>query len=106
MPAGGSGELSQDSSGVVNWGDSGDGLWGTTFRGYAVYSNDTTVATGLQAAGWGVLSGADWQVGAGVRHFWQNFPKGIELSDDGTLEIELWPERFGINHRFAGGRQL
>ncbi|MFQ5592534.1 MAG: DUF6259 domain-containing protein [Anaerolineae bacterium] len=105
VPAGSSAELYQDSSGVVNWDDSADGLWGTTFRGYKVYDNGTEVASGLQSAGWGSLEGPAWGVSAGVRHFWQNFPKGIELHADGTVDIELWPERFRIDHRFAGGRQ-
>ncbi len=98
-------ELYQDSSGVDDWGDSDDGKWGTTFQGYRSYQNGTQADQGLQASGWATASSDGWTFGIGLRHFWQNFPKGLRLAADGNVALDLWPARSRDLHRFAGGRQ-
>jgi len=62
---------------------------------YAVSVGDTEAASGKRAAGWVSTSGMT----LAVRRFWQQFAKGIEVSDD-AVRIELWspmaaPRRFG-----------
>ncbi len=98
-------ELYQDSSGVDNWGDSDDGLWGTSFQGFRLYDNNNTVASGRQATGWMTASNSNWSMGLGLRHFWQNFPKAMALAGDGSLTVDFWPARFANQHFFRGGRQ-
>ncbi|MEA2062574.1 MAG: hypothetical protein U9P14_02645 [Gemmatimonadota bacterium] len=38
-----------------------------------------------------------------VRHFWQNFPKGLEVTPDGAVKVGLWPGRFPDSHELQGG---
>ncbi|MCJ7623429.1 MAG: hypothetical protein MUO76_07985 [Anaerolineaceae bacterium] len=66
-----------------------------SFRGYRTTLNGETLDSGEHAAGWlGISSGEDsW--GVGVRDFWQNFPKALRASPDGSLEIGLFPDEYG-----------
>jgi len=97
-------ELYQDSSGVENWQDSPDGYWGTSFEGFRTYQDDQQQTSGLQAAGWTTVATDNWSAGVGVRHFWQNFPKGLRIGN-GEVGVDLWPARSRDDHTFAGGRQ-
>lgn len=98
--------LYQDSSGGPHWGPSKDGspFWSTSFRGYKIYKNDQEISSGYRSSGWGDLSNATWGLTVSLRHFWQNFPKGIELEDSGSVIVELFPTRWAKPHRFEGGR--
>jgi len=98
--------LYQDSSGGPHWGPSPDGspFWATSFKGYKIYRNNQEITAGQRASGWGDLSDSTWGVTVGLRHFWQNFPKGIELDDAGNVTLELFPTRWTTPHRFEGGR--
>jgi len=58
---------------------------------------------GGQAEGWADLSSGRGGVTAAVRHFWQMFPKGFRLSEEG-IDIQLWPEDCGRELDFE--RQL
>ena len=53
--------------------------------------------------GWGDLSGPLGGVAVGVRRFWQVWPKAIELSGDGTVNIGLMPKLSGIDQEFYTG---
>jgi hypothetical protein len=53
--------------------------------------------------GWADLSGADGGVAVGVYRFWQVFPKGLELSGDGTIDVGLLPKRLGKPQEFYTG---
>jgi hypothetical protein len=66
-----------------------------TFRGYRATLGNTTINTGDQAAGWLSISGQNGTWTVGVRDFWQNFPKALRASPDGTLQIALFPDEFG-----------
>jgi len=66
-----------------------------SFRGYRTMLGSTTVDSGDEAAGWlSIRAGSEgWAVA--VRDFWQNFPKALRATPDGTLEIGLFPHEFG-----------
>ena len=102
LPAAASVGVFQDSSGGPKWGESNDGDRGVSFRGFRV---DGAPGRGLQASGWADLSTTAWGVAFGMRHFWQNFPKGLRVAGDGTVSIDLWPAGSRQPHRLEGGRQ-
>jgi hypothetical protein len=101
--------LYQDSSGTEHWNlyptftdwygnplDTGPRLQSyVTFRGYRTTLGVTTVDSGDHAAGWMSVAGNNGIWSMGVRDFWQNFPKALRASPDGTLEIGLFPGEFG-----------
>lgn len=97
--------LYQDSSGGEAWADSEDGAFGTTLRGWIAGADGTSLGRGRQAAGWGDVAALGWGATVGVRHFWENYPKGLRLRGDGMVAIDLWPDRFRRDHRLQGGRQ-
>jgi hypothetical protein len=66
-----------------------------SFRGYRTTLGTALVDDGHHAAGWLSLTGSDGSWSAGVRDFWQNFPKSLRAAPDGTLEIGLFPGEFG-----------
>ncbi len=66
-----------------------------TFRGYRILSGKTTLKEGNQAAGWLSVAGQNVGWTIGVRDFWQNFPKALRASPNGTLQIGLFPDEFG-----------
>ncbi len=95
--------LYQDSSGTEKWnklGEYGDGkgayvqagdeLWKLgipEFRGYTVSDGAKELSRGYHALGWARIDNA----GIGVRHFWQQFPKAVEVQP-GKLIVRLWPK--------------
>jgi hypothetical protein len=101
--------LYQDSSGTAHW----DAFptwtaWATStldtrprmqayvsFRGYRTTLGTALLDEGRHAAGWLSLTGNDGSWSAGVRDFWQNFPKSLRAAPDGSLEIGLFPGEFG-----------
>ena len=68
-----------------------------TLDHYAVSVGDGEAAAGNRAAGWVRTSG----VTVAVRRFWQQFAKGIDVSDGG-VRIELWSPEAG-SRRFGRG---
>lgn len=88
--------LYQDSSGTDNWqrlsetSTDGKGAfvlnWDQTtwkegipdFRGYKIFDNGVEVSSSNHAIGWARLDG----FGTGIRHFWQQFPKAIEVRNN------------------------
>lgn len=111
--AGETARVYQDSSGFGNWaapaGESNNPMLATTFQGYRVFAGTgpvptDTVDTGNQALGY--CDAHDGTVGvlAGLRYFWQSFPKGIRLQD-GMVVFELFPGEWRTEHQFRGGLQ-
>ncbi len=95
-------ELYQDSSGTENWGPAPG--WPTAFRGYKVFQGpDEELAAGQHAAGWGAFHNETAGVMIGMRHYWQNFPKGTVLAATGRIGLELFPRRSKEPHHFYGG---
>ncbi|MBM4149373.1 MAG: hypothetical protein FJ224_10055 [Lentisphaerae bacterium] len=58
---------------------------------YSAKRDGESAGTGEKAAGWASLSGAQSSVVAGVRDFWQEYPKGFRIGRD-VLDIGVWPE--------------
>jgi hypothetical protein len=58
---------------------------------YAAQLNDRPFGSGGKATGWASLSGPEASVIAGIRDFWQEYPKGFAVSSAG-LDIRIWPE--------------
>jgi len=114
LAAGESARIYQDSSGGDAWapppGDEDHPWFATTFRGYRVYRGagpvpDDVLSQGDRAPGYGVVHDGTRGVLVGMRHFWQNYPKGIRLQHNGGIVIELFPADWRTSHRFRGGVQ-
>jgi hypothetical protein len=58
---------------------------------YAAKLNDQPFGAGGKATGWASLSGPEASVVAGIRDFWQEYPKGFAVSSAG-IDIRIWPE--------------
>ncbi len=101
-------KLYQDSSGGPHWDSANhvdkDYKVPTRFRGYRAYGGSRKVSEGYRADGWIHLRGAPGGVAVGVRDFWQNFPKALELNR-GRLRVGLWPGEFAGVHEILGGEQ-
>jgi len=115
--------LYQDSSGTDQW-NSYVGMVGwpgeeasanprlqsyCTMQGYQITGDDlASPVTGSQALGWmtAFRSGAtEPRLTAAVRDFWQNFPKSISASPDGTVTVNLFPNGAQFNHNFRIGEE-
>jgi hypothetical protein len=101
-------ELYQDSSGGENWRSSNHvnrrRVVPNTFRGYRLRAG-AAESQGLRATPAGYLTRGDQTLGAAMPCFWQNFPKAIELSPDGTLSLRLFPRQYADVHEIQGGEQ-
>ena len=100
--------LYQDSSGGPNWNSANhmdkDYKVRTSFRGYRIHEVGGVASEGNRADGWLHVSSDVGGVAVGVRDFWQNFPKTLEL-DDNKLRVGLWPHEFAGVHEMLGGEQ-
>lgn len=83
-------EVYQDSSGGPNWTMTS----GTTFKGYKMLSNASTVASGTRAMGIVDLSNSKYGLTIAGRYFWQTFPKSMEIRADGKLAFKMFPSNF------------
>ncbi|MBN9520247.1 hypothetical protein J0H58_17245 [bacterium] len=92
-------ELYQDSSGGENWRGRNHvnraGEVPLTFRGYRVNGAD-----GLRATPIVLLPG----LGITMPHFWENFPKAIEVTAD-SITLRLFPKQSADLHELQGGEQ-
>ena len=62
--------------------------------------------TGRQAQGWmSAFFPSGPGVTAAVRDFWQNFPKAVETSTNGTISVDLFPEGSRFNHNLRVGEE-
>jgi hypothetical protein len=66
-----------------------------TFRGYRTLLDTTVIDNGDHFPGWLSLYDQEGAISIAVQNFWQNFPKALRASEEGTLEIGLFPEEFG-----------
>jgi YetA-like protein len=100
-------EIYQDSSGGENWQGSNhinrERRIPNTFRGYRVRSGQTS-AGGLRATPIVGVRRADAGIAATLPHFWQNFPKAIEVQD-ASLAVRLFPGQYADLHELQGGEQ-
>jgi len=113
--------LYQDSSGTETW-NAYVGLVGwekekasavprlqsrCTRKGYEITGSPGGPVTGDQALGW--MSVRRGQAGprltVAVRDFWQNFPKAIEASPNGTVSIDLFPNGDRFRHNLRVGEE-
>lgn len=106
-------KLYQDSNGTNNWQTltgnsveqwlcpwtSGLSVRGVTFRGYQVYDGSTSLEQSNYARGWLDLTAGSLGVAAGVKDFWQQYPKALRTSGS-RLEVALlpteWSEVFSL----------
>ncbi|MFQ5343873.1 MAG: hypothetical protein ACE5F6_20205, partial [Anaerolineae bacterium] len=105
--------LYQDSSGGPQWNHAPDNT-ANTFRGFRAQADGVTLhstcADGddedtCRSQGWAGLLASDGGIVAGVRHFWQNYPKAIDLSADGTVSVGLFPQDYGQDFELRVGEQ-
>ena len=100
-------ELVQDSSGGEQWQHqthvNRHGHVPASFRGYQMRAGGARRA-GLRATPALVASHASGIVGVAVEHFWQNFPKAIEVGSR-NITLRLWPRQYADLHEIQGGEQ-
>ncbi|MBI2411453.1 MAG: hypothetical protein HYV32_06200 [Candidatus Kerfeldbacteria bacterium] len=105
--------LYQDSSGGPKWSHTPDNV-NNTFRGFTATANDTTMhdscandadSANCRAVGWIDLSSSAGGLAVGVRDFWQNYPKGLRVNTNGTVQVELFPEEYNANFELRVGEQ-
>jgi exo-rhamnogalacturonan lyase-like protein len=91
-------EIYQDSSAGPAW-------WktpGTSFPGYRIEGGSphgsTVLAAGGRAYGITDVSSEAFGLTLAIRHFWQSFPKAVEVLADGEISIKLFPDQFAGHH--------
>lgn len=118
--AGDSLSLYQDSSGNGQWQDYHGENWSydiqvahnqnpaqevegaPSFRGFVVANGQGQIGSGSRAEGWADMSDDRWGLTTQIRHFWQQFPKGISM--EGTqLNLRLWPQDYQGVHWLDDG---
>lgn len=103
----GTGGIYQESSGGENWFHRNHmnhlGKIPMRFRGAETFLDGVKTDQVNRPDAW--LHVADRQFGLAIalRHFWQNFPKALSASPDGTVRVGLWPEEFLSLHELQGG---
>ncbi|MEA2062844.1 MAG: hypothetical protein U9P14_04025 [Gemmatimonadota bacterium] len=101
--------IHQESSGGDNWFHRNhvdkDNLIPLTYRGYRITYGGREIASGDRPAPWVAIEDSRKGITVAVRGFWQNFPKALEVSPGGHLEVGLWPSREGGPHEIQGGEQ-
>jgi len=99
--------LYQDSSGGEQWASrvhvNREGRVPVRRRGYVVEAEGTH-AEGLRATPLALLERDPWHLALAMRHFWQNFPKGLGIGES-ALELHLFPAEHGDLHELQGGER-
>jgi len=109
--------LYQDSNGANTWQKAGGVARMTvsgwkplksptsTFKGYKVWQRtggktegQKEIAAGNQATGTTLVKTKQGGVVVHMRNFWQQFPKGVEVFEDGSLRIALFPKEYKVMH--------
>jgi hypothetical protein len=68
-----------DATGQIRWG--------------GVFSGVSSVASGEETAlGWVDLTGNDWGLGLGVKNFLPQYPKGLQVTGTGGIQVQLLTE--------------
>jgi len=96
--------LYQDSNGAETW-QRCKGHYGpqtVAFRGYRITKRvgdkETVITRGDQARGIAHLFNGKAGVIVHTKSFWQQFPKAVEVSADGTLRLGLFPRESIVPH--------
>ena len=107
--------LYQDSNGAETWescqgydGDDHDDGWNykkgglASFRGYRLYKRsdgtEKQVDAGDHARGLVRIATKRGGMIAHTRHFWQQFPKAVEVFGDGRFRLGLFPREYRVPH--------
>ncbi|MHC4916957.1 MAG: hypothetical protein ACYTGB_15865 [Planctomycetota bacterium] len=107
--------LYQDSNGAETWescqgfdGNDQDDGWNyrkgglASFRGYRFYKraggNQEEAGSGDHARGLVRLATKRGGMIAATRHFWQQFPKAVEVFGDGRFRLGLFPREYRVPH--------
>ena len=61
---------------------------------YQVTRDDEPFGNGEKTRGWATLCGSEASAFVAIRDFWQQYPKGYELTADG-IDVQFWPESYG-----------
>ena len=61
---------------------------------YEVRRDGEVFGRGEKTRGWASLCGSEASAYAVVRDFWQQYPKGYELTPDG-IDVQFWPASYG-----------
>ncbi|OGJ87339.1 MAG: hypothetical protein A2268_14385 [Candidatus Raymondbacteria bacterium RifOxyA12_full_50_37] len=97
----------QESSGLDNWNAHvGMGLRldaNVTFRGYRIQDGGATIESGDSALGWYAVGNGSIGIMTGTRDFWQQFPKAVRVTPDGTVALSLFPDEFPASFNFRVG---
>ncbi len=100
-------EIYQDSSGGRNWRSSNHvnrrGVVPHTRRGYSM-SEGGRASEGLRASPVVELRRGKGSIAAACDHFWENFPKAIEVERHEVV-VRLFPGRFADLHELQGGER-
>lgn len=100
-------ELYQDSSGGEQWHSPNhrnrNGIITTTFRGYRFRAGSVR-SCGERATPAVTVERGDERIAVAMEHFWQNFPKSLEVRDN-TIVLGLFPQQHADLHEFQGGEQ-
>jgi hypothetical protein len=98
-------EVYQDSSGGENWKSSNhlnrNHEVPITFRGYRLRATGVE-RRGLRATPAIELARGGRSIAVTMPHFWQNFPKALEATED-ALVLRLFPKQFADLHEIQGG---
>lgn len=102
----------QDSSGGANWNSSNhvdkDGKLTVSFPGYRVFSGKSQESTikleGRRATPYVNLSSPTGWIAAGVKDFWQNFPKALQV-EGSRLRVGLFPAESKSGFELQGGEK-
>ncbi|MBW7998283.1 MAG: hypothetical protein FVQ81_17270 [Candidatus Glassbacteria bacterium] len=103
----GPGGIYQESSGGKRWFSSihmnRNHRIPLTFKGAKAYLDNVQPYQVDRPDAWLHACDRFYGLAVAVRHFWQNFPKGLEASPDGLVSVGLWPEKYGDLHELQGG---
>ncbi|HUU27675.1 MAG TPA: hypothetical protein VM123_07675 [archaeon] len=103
----GKGGIYQESSGGENWFHRNHmnylGRIPLRFRGARVFIDGVEPYSRHRPDAWLHVADRRFGLAVAVRHFWQNFPKGLTAEPDGTVRVALWPEEFPDLHELQGG---
>lgn len=67
---------------------------------YAVLKDSEVLSKGEKTKGWAVLRGSEASAGVVLRDLWKEYPKGIEISENG-IDIQFWPKAYGQSLAFT-----
>ena len=101
-------EIYQDSSGGQHWNSQNHcnryGKVVPSFCGYEVRENQEIVSKGKRALPTVLLEGSEVNFESSMEKFWQNFPKAIEVQQNGLM-LRLFPKQCQDLFELQGGEQ-